>query len=257
MRHVLVLFLTLLLSGCVRGEGITTDRRDSIRNVAVVTILEDRLEAISPSILRFLNEDFVIETPEWEVDAKATAILVDRLRQYRPDLNVVVPEIDRPSLTAIHHVAALSHHADPDRIKDKLTAIGRSTGADAILVVARDRAKKPYFANMPNEGLGILVNMQSGERLYGTFYAELCMFLIDARSGETLARLSMAEIDERYRGSIFMPEPAFRHPNPTKGPLSDNHRAALLEDVEGVMKTALLNGIDAIGLYTPPPKPES
>lgn len=146
MKRLLVIAVSLALSGCLsKTLGInlgsdsvrmTPEHAQTVKTAGVVSLVESqpRVQFISSSLQESNLEPMVLE--DWDATRTLTGLMGARLRQ--KGFEVVAVDAEIPIAEAYSSSAS---YAEPERIRERLLAVGRAHDVDMLVVIYRQSVR--------------------------------------------------------------------------------------------------------------------
>ena len=135
-----LLLLEVLLTGCAMPGKISSDKLETSKNVAVVSLLGDNFHGIHIGGTIFNNVEYEASVPEWKIDALTEQVIIEHV-----------------SKKSLRHASLLKHDAGLTErfIKsfsflnngfnyDEVINLAKQQGADTAILV-----EPTYYENMP------------------------------------------------------------------------------------------------------------
>lgn len=247
MRNWLSLLLLIVVVGC--APVLTESRKETIRNVAVVSAIGDRITLTRTGLLVFSNEH-QSENLDWNLDQVARQAVEQTLRERDATITIVPVSYDAKALSvALREPDSTAEWADPKRIEANLRQMTRGQQVDTIIVIARGR-RAFNSGSIRFEGPGISTMRTLRDTAPVKPFAALELFVIDAPTMKVLSQTStMTE------GIMYNVNPVFGSPGPQAPfrpgfnfPMDGDQKAFLRPVLEPVVAKAVRNMMQDVGL---------
>lgn len=149
--------LVLSLVGCVSTGPIKPEQKENLKNVAVVSILGDKLEFTKVGFTVFNNDHFVRDTNNWSLDNQVQSVIEKQLLQTSPNIKIASVAFDRSQLFKVYKSPDdWGDYTSLDRIEPELKSKLTQTPVDAVFLVHKLRSEDPIaFTSIYIEGYGI------------------------------------------------------------------------------------------------------
>lgn len=154
MNRLLVLLLALSITGCA-STRITPDDESRIRNVAIITLVPEKVHFDKIGLTVFNNE-----MAEIEMDGLVTSTILSTAKQRiataRPQWTIKDIAYDRPLLIERINKPGMVMAYHEERIEKELAELASTNQLDALLVI---NAQK--YETIPGNGVGVWLRTMS------------------------------------------------------------------------------------------------
>lgn len=255
MRGVYLGTMLFAFTGLVACAGIDIitlkpERRAQIKNVAVMTVLDNKVSQTRYTFFRHLPETH-IEYVDWNFNEIVRKAALEGLAARQPHFAITPVTYDPAKLAKLMYVtpptetkteAEAVPYVDPERIKNELHAILGGTLIDTVILIASggdaiDKCESGLIIGTSNMAL-----VPTGVAVC------LGVFVLDAKSLTVLSQLS-GVINANYnRGGIFGPIDPAPFDASSKLPMNDAQRAFLRPTFERMLREATDQALKRSGL---------
>lgn len=217
--------------------------------MAIVSAIGDDFALTRIGLIVFSNER-LSEKISLGLDQVAQRTAEQVVRERRPNATLVPVHYDANTLSSrINRAESLQPYADPKRIEPELRDIVRGKPVDTLILLARDRESS---GPMALEGVGIYTERTLRERAAITPYAGLSLFVLDARSMETLATARRVVEGAVYNLNPIISSKPLGGPAPFMAgfrfPLSDEQRQFLERPMQDLVAATVRRLLEQTGL---------
>lgn len=138
-KIILILMLIVGFTGCANTGPMKPEQKAGIHSVAVVSLLEDKLEFTKVGVFVFNNDYFTKDLPNWGVDDVVRETIQNELQRTSPQIKVVSINFNRSELLKIYGpIAPFSEYADIKRIESELSTTIKSNPVDLLILVHKE-----------------------------------------------------------------------------------------------------------------------
>lgn len=206
-------FLLFGLTACAGDITMKPERRAQIKNVAVISVVGDKIShELYPFIIN-LPERFSGQV-DWHFDEIVRTVAQEGLKTRQPQITITQFRHNSSNLAEqIYKIAESEAYADPERISENLREITAETTVDAIILLSGGGHIGDRICTF-----GAFILNSTSALVPTSVGVCLTAFVLDGKTLTVLSKQSDAQWSDYNRGGIFGPidpapfSPAFRLP---------------------------------------------